>query len=82
MKNERNTNAKDTADEMATEITYCGGRYEVHPMTDGGYAVVNGERGMVTAELRSKSEAVAYAVASNAELELSDSLHNEGEYAN
>lgn len=54
---------------MATDIIDCGGIYEVHPATGGGWAVVNGESGDVRCEFSDRDEAVACASELNGEAE-------------
>ena len=43
------------------QIIDCDGKYEVHPMTDGRWAVVNGYNGQVRTEHDERKEAVAAA---------------------
>lgn len=51
------------------EIIDCGGKYEVHPMVNGGYGVVNSESGDVRCTFAGQREAVAEAKRLNAETE-------------
>ena len=46
---------------MTNDIIYCGGKYEVHPMVNGGYGVVNSESGDVRCTFASQAEAVSEA---------------------
>lgn len=53
---------------MATdEIIDCGGKYEVHPKLQGGWAVVNSDTGEVRCEFAEQSEAVNVATELNDE---------------
>lgn len=47
------------------EIIDCGGKYEVHPKLNGGWAVVNGETGQVRCEFSDRDEAVKCATELN-----------------
>lgn len=51
---------------MTNDIIDCGGKYEVHPGSEGGYAVVNSQTGDVRCEFSSQSEAVREAKRLNA----------------
>lgn len=51
---------------MADGILDCGGVYEVHPATGGGWAVVNGVTGHVRCELTGRDVAATYARELNA----------------
>lgn len=50
---------------MADQIIDCDGIYEVHPVNDGCWAVVNGQSGQVHSEYGSQAEAVEVASALN-----------------
>jgi hypothetical protein len=52
---------------MTSDIIYCGGRYEVHRMPEGGYGVVNSDLGDVRCEFAEQAEAIKEAMRLNSE---------------
>lgn len=53
----------------ATDIIYCDGIYEVHPLQSGGWAVVNSGSGEVRSHHQSQAEAVKIATELNEEMD-------------